>query len=192
MCKTFNDVPLSLTYPSRINLTQKNNFTVKSVEGVFHSFDSLIACRCKDYLQNIRNSTCSQLNSTALILSRLFKNNWTHRHRFGDSWTHWPPTECASRHPLHHLVRHNSQRRRTVASGVDDQWQGDLIDLPNPKMFNNGLSRWRTKLAILLSKPLQKFWAEAGWRPCFCTRTVVSRSTTSFFNATLRRHRFTF
>ena len=30
------------------------------------------------------------------------------------------------------------QPRRTVASGVDDQWQGDLIDLPNPKMFNNG------------------------------------------------------
>jgi len=23
-----------------------NNFTVKSVKGVFHSFDSLIACRC--------------------------------------------------------------------------------------------------------------------------------------------------
>jgi len=56
----------------------------------------------------------------------------------------------------------------------------------------HGLSRWRTKLAILLSKPLQKFWAEAGWKPCFCTRTVVSSSTTSFFNATLRRHRFTF
>jgi len=39
---------------------------------------------------------------------------------------------------LHHLVPRNFQRRRTVVSGVDDQWQGDLIDLPNPKMFNNG------------------------------------------------------
>jgi len=38
---------------------------------------------------------------------------------------------------LHHLVRRNFQRRRTVFSGVDDQWQGDLIDLPNAKMFNN-------------------------------------------------------
>jgi len=26
----------------------------------------------------------------------------------------------------------------------------------------HGLSRWRTKLAIILSKPLQKFWAEAA------------------------------
>jgi len=56
----------------------------------------------------------------------------------------------------------------------------------------HGLSRWRTKLAILLSKPLQKFWAEAGWRRCFCTRTVVLSLPTSFFNATLRRNRFTF
>jgi len=61
-----------------------------------------------------------------------------HRHRFGDSCTYSPLTVCASRHPLHRLVRRNFQRRRTVASGVDDQWQGDLLDLPNPKMFNNG------------------------------------------------------
>jgi len=39
---------------------------------------------------------------------------------------------------LHRLVRRNFQRRRTVVSGVDDQWQADLIDLPNSKMFNNG------------------------------------------------------
>ena len=208
MCKTFNVVPFSLTYPSRINLKQTNNFTVKSVERVFHSFDSLIACRCNDYLQDIRNSACWQLNSTSLILSRLFQNNWTHRHRIGDSCTHSPPKNCASRHLLHHLVHHNFQPRRIVASGVGDRWQGDFIDLPNPKMFNNGhtfrlmllksfktlhgLSRWRTKLAILLSKPLQKFWAEAGWRRCFCTRTVVLSLPTSFFNATLRRNRFTF
>jgi len=51
---------------------------------------------------------------------------------------HSPPPGCASRHPLHRLVRRIFQRRRTVASGVDDQWQVDLTDLPNPKMFNNG------------------------------------------------------
>jgi len=39
---------------------------------------------------------------------------------------------------LHRRVRRNFQRRRTVVSGVDDQWQGDLIDLPNQKIFNNG------------------------------------------------------
>jgi len=33
MCKTFNVVPLSLAFPSRINLTQTNNFTVKSIRG---------------------------------------------------------------------------------------------------------------------------------------------------------------
>jgi len=66
MCKTFNVVPLPLTYPSRINLTQTNNFTVKSVEGGFHNFDSLIAYRCNGFLQSICNSACWQLNYTAL------------------------------------------------------------------------------------------------------------------------------
>jgi len=73
MCKTFNDVPLSLTCPSRINLTQTNTFTIKSVKGVFYSFDSLIACRCNYCFQTIYNSTCWQLNYTAVTLSRLFK-----------------------------------------------------------------------------------------------------------------------
>ena len=41
MCKTFNDVSLSLTCPSRFNLTQAKKFAVKSIKGVFHSFDSL-------------------------------------------------------------------------------------------------------------------------------------------------------
>jgi len=173
MCYTFNVVPLSLTCPSRFNSTQTNNFTVKSVKGVFHSFDSLIACWCNDYLQNIRNSICWQLNFTALTLYRLFKNNWTHRHRFGDSCTHSPPADCASRHPLHRLVRRNFQRRRTVASGVDDQWQDDLIDCQIRKcsiavtrscwlslkslQTLHGLSRWRAKQTSLFPKPLQKF-----------------------------------
>ena len=42
MRKTLNDVPLSLTCPSRFNLTQTNKLTVKSVEGIVHSFDSLL------------------------------------------------------------------------------------------------------------------------------------------------------
>jgi len=139
MCKTFNVVPLSLTCPRRINLTQTNNFTVKSVEGVFHSFDSLTACRCNCYRQNIWNSACWQLNSTAVTLSQLFKTNRTQRHRFGDwySHTHSPSTDSASRHSLYRLVRQNFQRRRTVVSSVDDQWQADSTDLPNPKMFNS-------------------------------------------------------
>jgi len=62
ICKTFNDVSLSLTRASRINLTQTNNFTVKSVECVFHSFDSLIACQCNCYLRKICNSACWQRN----------------------------------------------------------------------------------------------------------------------------------
>jgi len=174
MCKTFNNVLLSLTYPSRFNLTQTNNFTVKSVEGIFLSFDSLTACRSNCFLQNISNSACWQLNFTALTLSRLFKNNWTKRHRFGDwvSYSHSPSTDCASRHSLHRLVRRKFQRCRTVVSGVDDRWQADLIELPNAKIFNDGhtfmlivvekfslygLSRWRTKQASLFSKPLQKF-----------------------------------
>jgi len=78
MCKTFSVVPLPLTCPSRINLTQTNNFTVKSVKGMF-CFDSLIACRCNCGLQNICNSTCWQLYYTAVTLSRLFKKRQTER-----------------------------------------------------------------------------------------------------------------
>jgi len=158
MCKTFNDVPPPHTYLSRFNLTQTNNFTVKPVEGVFHSFDSLIACRCNCFLQNICNSACWQLNYTSLTLSRLFKNNWTKRHRFGDWWsyTHSPSMDCASRHSLHRLVRRNFQRSRTVVSVVDDQWQADLIDLPNAKMFNDG----HMFMLIVVEKFSNFAWAE--------------------------------
>jgi len=99
MCKTFNVVPLPLTCPSRINLTQTNNFTVKSVKGVLYSFDSLIACRCNCCLKNICNSTCWQLNYTTVTLSRLFKNNKLNE--TSQTWelisySHSPPTNCAS------------------------------------------------------------------------------------------------
>jgi len=84
MCKTFNVVQLALTHPSRINLTQADNFTVKSVKSVFYSFDSLIVCRWNCCFQTIYNSTCWQLNLTAVMLSRLFKTKWTQRHRSGN------------------------------------------------------------------------------------------------------------
>ena len=66
-----------LTHVSKQNqfLTQTNSFTLKYVEEVFHRFDSFIACRCNYCLQNICNSTCWQLNYTAVTLSRLFKKN---------------------------------------------------------------------------------------------------------------------
>jgi len=93
-----------------------------------------------------------------VTLSRLFKNNWTQRHRFGDwySYTHSPRTTCTSRYSFHLLIRRNFQRRRTVDSGVDDQWQVDLIDLPNPKMFNNG----HTFMLIVVEKFSNFAWAK--------------------------------
>jgi len=98
MCKTFRVVPLPLTCPSRINLTQTNNFTGQSVEGMF-CFNSLIACRCNCGLKNICNSTCWQLNYTAVTLSRLVKNyklNETSQSWELRSYTQSSPTNCAS------------------------------------------------------------------------------------------------
>jgi len=57
---------------------------------------------------------------------------------------------------LHHLVRCNFQRRRTVVSGVDEQWQADLIDLPNPKLFTNG----HTFVLIVVEKLYNLAWPE--------------------------------
>jgi len=57
---------------------------------------------------------------------------------------------------LRHLLRHNFQRRRTAVSGVDDQWQADLIDLPNLKMFNNG----HPFMLIVVEKLSNFAWAE--------------------------------
>jgi len=62
MYKTFNDVSLSLTFPSRFNFTQTKKFAVKSVEDSFHSFDSSTAYRCNCYLQNICSSACWKIN----------------------------------------------------------------------------------------------------------------------------------
>ena len=64
--------------------------------------------------------------------------------------------DCASRHSLHRLVRRNFQRSRTVVSVVDDQWQADLIDLPNAKMFNDG----HMFMLIVVEKFSNFAWAE--------------------------------
>jgi len=39
---------------------------------------------------------------------------------------------------LHRPVRRNFQRRRIIVSGINEQWQVDLIDLTKLKKFNNG------------------------------------------------------
>jgi len=73
---------------------------------------------------------------------------------------------------LHRPVRHNFQLRRIIVSGIDDQWQADLIHLTKLKKFNNGHTfvlividvfskfAWaeplRRKQAKASSKPLQK------------------------------------
>jgi len=88
MCKMFNVVQLSLTCRSRINLTQTNNFTVKSVKSVFYSFDSSIVCRCNFCFKSICNSTCWQLNYTAVTLSRLFKKQ-TERNKLNATSLVW-------------------------------------------------------------------------------------------------------
>ena len=97
MCKTFNVVPLPLTRPIRINLSQENNFTVKSVKGVF-CCDSLIACRCNCCLINTCNSTFWQHNYTTVTLSWLKKNklNKTSKTWESISLSHSPPTNCTS------------------------------------------------------------------------------------------------
>jgi len=55
---------------------------------------------------------------------------------------------------LHRPVRRNFQRRRIIVSGIDDQWQADLIDLTKLKKFNNGHTFCckNFTLKILLSK----------------------------------------
>ena len=41
---------------------------------------------------------------------------------------------------LHKTPRKHFQRRKTIVSGINDQWQGDLICLPNIKKQNKGYS----------------------------------------------------
>jgi len=48
----------------------------------------------------------------------------------------------------------------------------------------------KTDKSILIA--FAKTLKRGGWRPCFCTRTVVSSSPIGFFKVILRRNRFTF
>ena len=108
---------------------------------------------------------------------------------------------------LHRLVHRNFQRRRTVVSGVDDQWQADLIDLPNANMLNDSTrSCWlllkcfpcmswvaeeqnRQVYSQSLCKILKQKWTEEDI--VFCKRTVVSSSPTNSFKIHFFRYKIT-
>ena len=85
------------------------------------------------------------------------------------------------------LIRLTCQIRKCSITVTRSSW----LSLKSFQTLHE-LSRWRTKQASLFSKPLEKLYTRAGWRCCFCTRTVVSSLPTSFFNAAWRRNRFTF
>jgi len=57
---------------------------------------------------------------------------------------------------LHRPVRRNFQRRRIIFSGIDDQWQADLIDLTKLTKFNNG----NTFVLIVIDVFSNFAWAE--------------------------------
>jgi len=57
---------------------------------------------------------------------------------------------------LHRPVRRNFQRRRIIVSGIDDQWEADLIDLSKLKKFNNG----HTFMLIVIDVFSKFAWAE--------------------------------
>ena len=39
---------------------------------------------------------------------------------------------------LHKPVRHNFPRNRIIVTGIDDQWQADLVEMTSLARFNNG------------------------------------------------------
>jgi len=58
---------------------------------------------------------------------------------------------------LHRPVRRNFQRRRIIVSGINEQWQVDLIDLTKLKKFNNG----HTFVLIVIDVFWKFAWAES-------------------------------
>lgn len=50
---------------------------------------------------------------------------------------------------LHKPIRKKFPRRRTIVSGIDDQWQSDLIDLRSLKKYNNGYVYLLTCIDVL-------------------------------------------
>ena len=43
-------------------------------------------------------------------------------------------------HSLHKPVRHNFPRNRVIVTGIDDQWQADLVDISYLGRFNKGIN----------------------------------------------------
>ena len=64
-------------------------------------------------------------------LSGFIKNNKTSKNT--ETWTTSQQTIT-----LHKLVRLNFERRKTVVSGIDQQWQCDLCDIQNLHADNDG------------------------------------------------------
>lgn len=52
---------------------------------------------------------------------------------------------------LHHPVRYRYSRNRTLVSGIDDQWQADLVDLSSLSKYNDGY-RYLLVVIDILSK----------------------------------------
>jgi len=185
MYKTFNGIQLSLTCPSRFNLTQTNKLTVKSVEGIIHSFDSLLRVDATAFFKLFPKAHVHNLTATLWLCPDFSKQlNDTSTGLEIDKVIH----TCHQR-TVHHgtpcitlfVVISNVVALSSVALMIS----GKVIWLTcrmrkcsitftcscwlSLKSFQTLYepSRWKTKQAILFSKPLQKFWVEAGWRRCF-------------------------
>jgi transposase InsO family protein len=52
-------------------------------------------------------------------------------------------------HTLHRPLRHKFHRRKIIVSGIDDQWQADLMDVSNLKAYNDGVTFLLTVIDIL-------------------------------------------
>lgn len=50
---------------------------------------------------------------------------------------------------LHKPVRYKFPRRRVIVSGIDDQWQADLVDLQSLSRFNSGVRYLLTVIDVL-------------------------------------------
>ena len=52
-------------------------------------------------------------------------------------------------HTLHRPLRRKFHRRKVIVSGIDDQWQADLLDVSNLKTHNDGVTFLLTVIDIL-------------------------------------------
>ena len=51
---------------------------------------------------------------------------------------------------LHKPVRYNFPRNRVIVTGIDDQWQADLVDISSLARFNKGYKFLLTCIDVLL------------------------------------------